>query len=95
MNGYNVSPSISKLTDLTLWCLNHKMDIQRQFSPTANGSHHRGTNGYLGDKMPIHNIYMNVVGAGISGFGYLLPKATEIGGENRRGKLDLRVTSHP
>jgi hypothetical protein len=94
MNSDNVSPSLSKLTDLMLWCLNHKVDIQREVCPTTNSSYYRGTNGYLGDKMPIHNIYMNVISASLSGFSYLLPKATEIGGENRWGKLDLRLTFH-
>jgi hypothetical protein len=71
------------------------MDIKREVCPLTNRRHHQGANGYLRDKTPVHHIYMNIISPCLGDFSNLLAQPTEIGGENRRGKLDLRVTSHP
>jgi len=94
VNGDNVGTGVSELGNLAFWLFDHKVDIQRQVSPGADGSYYGSTDGDLGDEMTVHNIYVNVVGSGTGSFGYLFTKMSEVCREDGGGEFDLRFTLH-
>jgi hypothetical protein len=93
MTSDNIGSGINKLGDLLFRFLNHKVDIQRQFSPFTDSGYYKSTDGYLRHKMPVHDIYVDIVSASFSRLSHLLTQATKISRENGRGELYFLATS--
>jgi len=63
--------------------------IERERGVRADGCHHQRPNGEIRHEVPVHDIYVNVIGTCLGGFDDLLAQPTEVGGEYRRCELDL------
>ena len=61
------------------------MDVQGQWGTPPDRGYHRNTNGDVGDKGPIHHIYMEPIGGGNPA--NIPLQIDKIGGEN--GRCDL------
>ena len=64
-----------------------EMDVEGQMGGGSDALHDDRPHGNVGDEMAVHDINVDVVGAGCRHFGHLLPQAGEVGGKDGRGQL--------
>ena len=53
-----VGPGIGEGRDILIRILDHQVDIKRHIGDPAQRLHHRRANGDIGNKVPVHHIYM-------------------------------------
>ena len=67
--------------------VNHEMDVQGQLRNPGNGLDHRHTNGQVGNKLAVHNVYVNVICAGLGDGPKISLQIHKIRREDGRGYL--------
>jgi hypothetical protein len=63
MHGHPIRAGIDKIMDVPIWIGNHEMDVNRQSGDGPHRPYHQRSNGYIGHKMPIHDIHMDDIGS--------------------------------
>ncbi len=78
MDGQVIRARVRESLQQTLGVFDHQVNVQRQFGGAAAGFHDDRPHGQVGDKMAVHHIHVDPVGAGRFTGGDLLPQAQEV-----------------
>ena len=78
VNPQPIGPGLHKVLDVPLGMADHQMDIQGQAGGLAQGPSHPGTDGDIGDEMPVHDVHVDPIDAGLLRFLHVLRQAAEI-----------------
>ena len=89
VDGDDVGAGLGELLDILLRRFYHQVHIEREIGVRADGCYHQRANGDIGHEVPVHDIYVNIIGTCPGGFDDLLAQPTEVGGKYRRGELDF------
>jgi hypothetical protein len=89
VNRDDIGASLGELLDILLRRFYHQMHIERELGVGADGGYHQRANGDIGHEVPVHDIYMYIIGTCPGGLDDLFPQPTEVGGKYGRGELDF------
>ena len=90
----HVGTSLHEVRDVAIGCLNHQVDVERFGGHALDGAHDDRADRDVGDKMAVHDVDVNEIGAAAFNQRDVMPERGEVGGENRRGDLNhYRLTS--
>ena len=94
VNGERIGPGVRKGLDVLLRVLDHEVDVERGLvlvGHGAEGTHHVGTNGQVGDEVTVHHVDVQPLGAGaecLVGTGRVPPGVGRDDGGGKRGHID-------
>ena len=88
MDRDDIAAEFGKLHDELLRVLDHQMCVERHIGNRAQRFDQRRAEGDIRHKMTVHNIDVDVVGAGFSEIGRRLSEGPEICGQNGRCDFD-------
>jgi hypothetical protein len=84
MDGDAVGTGLGEGFEIGIAGRDHQMDVECLLGDRADGLHHGGTDGDIGDEVPIHHVDVDPVGArGLDGADFVA-QFGEIGRKNRR-----------
>ena len=78
VNPQPIGPGRHKGLDVALGIADHQVDIQGQAGGPAQGPGDRRADGDIGDEMPVHDVHVDPVDAGLLRFPNVLRQAAEI-----------------
>ena len=78
MDIHQVCPGRAELLHIAQGPVDHQMDINKHIRRLAQGFEHRNPNGDIGDKLPVHNVKMDVIRSGFFDFSHFIAKAGKI-----------------
>ena len=64
MDGQNVASRLTEIVHIADGTVDHQVNVQRKLGDLADGGNHRDTDGDIGNKKPIHHVYMDVIRTG-------------------------------
>ncbi len=64
VNGNRIRAGLDKARRVMIGMFDHEMDVERKICVLAHGRHDGGAKRNIIDKMSIHNVAMNPIGAG-------------------------------
>ena len=86
MDGQQIGPGFGEVLDVAHRLVDHQMDVQEHIGTLADRLDHGDPNGQVGHEAAVHDIHMEVVGAGDL---FDVPlQVDEVSGEDRRGNFD-------
>ena len=59
VNRNPISPGFGEVRNELVWILNHEVAVERQLCGLAQRTHHRRSDGQVGNEMSVHNIDMD------------------------------------
>ena len=92
VNRQNVGAGFGKGIEIGVGRRNHQMDVDDQRRVRAQRLDHHRPDGNVGNEMPVHDIDMDVIGAGSGDRTDFRPQIGEIRRQDRRG--DANGTLH-
>ncbi len=93
MHGHPVGARIEEQGDEVPRPLDHQVDVQGEPGGFPERSDSLRPEGQVGHEVPVHDVDMDQVGAGLLGHLHRLAHLGEIGGQDRRRQHDHRLTS--
>ena len=75
----DVGARVRELLDVALGLDDHEVDVERQLGRRAHGPHDERADGDVGDEAAVHDVDVDVVGAGGLGGAHLLGQPAEVG----------------
>ena len=88
MDGDDVGTGLGKVGDIEIRILDHQVHIKRLGGDFTQGVDHQRTDSNVGNKVTVHDIDVNVIGAGTVYSLNVFPETGKISGKNRWGYLD-------
>ena len=73
-----IGPGLGKGLHITFRIADHQVDIQGERGGPAQGLGHRRADGEVGDEMPVHDVHVNPINAGLLRFPDVLRQPAEI-----------------
>ena len=93
VHGDAVGAGGGEVPHVALRGLDHEVAVHEAAGHGAQGLHHHGADGEVGDEVPVHDVHVDPVGAGLVDGADLLAEAGEVDAEDGRGD-DGRVRGH-
>ena len=87
MDREDIGPGLGEFRQKVIGPLDHQVDVQRKGGAAAHRLHDGRADGQVGDEMAVHDIHMDIIGAGLFHGPDLFAEAGEVGGKNGRGDL--------
>ena len=88
VEGQNVGSGLAEALCVAQGAVDHQMHVQRQRADAGNGLHHRQPDREIGNKQPVHDVYVDVVCPGGAERADIPLQIDEIGGQNGRRDLN-------
>lgn len=85
VNGEPVSSGFGERRNKFVRSFNHEMTIERDFQDSAKRSHDGRPDGYVGNKVAVHNVDVQNGRSAINCRLHLLAESGEVSGKNRGG----------
>ena len=86
MDGQQIGAGLGKVLDVAYRLVDHQMDVQEHIGTLTDGLDHRDPDGQVGHEAAVHDIHMEIVGAG--NFFDIPLQVDEVSGEDRRSNFN-------
>ncbi len=88
MDSNDIGAGLGERIDIEIGILDHQVYIERLVSDFTQGIDHQRADGDVWDEMTVHDINVNVIGAGAVNGLNIFTKTGKIGGKDRWGDFD-------